>query len=67
MPDYIDDQETQCFYKQGLSDKQIAELTGHHHKSIARWRRRYGLKSNVGQGMRGPDKRKRKERINNAT
>lgn len=58
----IDDQLTLKLYHQGLSDKQIAAHTGNHYKSIARWRRIYGLESNVGQGKRGPDKRKRRER-----
>lgn len=47
---YFDDREIQQLYSLGLPDKEIAERSGHHYKSVARWRRLRGLKSNVKQG-----------------
>lgn len=60
MMPLINERTARRLYEEGLGDQEIAKQMDHHYKSIARWRRRNHLKSNVGQGKRGPGKRRDK-------
>lgn len=56
----IDDELAKNAYDQGLSDREIGLRVDAHPKSVAKWRRRNGLPSNVPQGRPRKDGRMRK-------
>ena len=45
-PRRLSEDEAMSLYKKGLTDKQIAHLTGTYFKTVANWRYRHGLPAN---------------------